>query len=187
MDISLPGLAKSEVCLRVEKFKTDTLHIMYGMADSIAGVDGEDIHAIRACQCLYLESLTPLQLAALGVFAKVLGMGYYRLMKEKYPKNRQRSIRDRGIVFEDRLLAYGPFLAWAIVMQPTRKICEWSHEVLENGLEDMETFETGRVQGYASLQSAVWKAFCATCNCNMFDSWDVAQRMVEKEILSYKL
>lgn len=187
IDLPIPDVPKSELSIRIERFKRDALYILYGMADSTAVVSETNIHAIRAHQRLYLESLTTTQLAILGVFVRVLGLGYFRLTRCNHPNKTSDSIRDGWIVFEDRILRYGPFFAWATVIRTEGVIRDWSDEMIAQALADMEAFETGRVKGYASLQSVLWRLFCTRKECNMFDSWDEAREVVETEMLGYDI
>ena len=161
IDLPLPDVPDSELLLRIKLFKRNAIHLLYGMADGIAAVSGAGLHAIRAYQCSHFVSLTTTELAVLGVFTQILGFGYFRLAKCNHANKPSDSIRDRWIVFEDRVLRHGPFLAWATVVQRTGPIHEWSNEVISDALEDMEGFESGRLRGYASLQSVLWKVFCA--------------------------
>ncbi|KAG0650044.1 hypothetical protein D0Z07_3856 [Hyphodiscus hymeniophilus] len=188
LDLPLPAnVSEPELSLRLERFKKDALQLLYGIGDSTAAVPDADIHAVRAAQVSYLESLATTQLAVLGVMSRVLGLAYFRSSKFKHPKKTSDSLRERWIVFEDRILRYGPFFARAAVAQVPREIYEWSNEVIYDALADMEAFETGSVQGYASLQSVLWKLFCARTECHVFDSWEEAREMVEVEMMSYKV
>ena len=185
IDLPNPNVPKSEMFIRIERFKKDALRLLYGMADITATSHG--IHQVRGQQCTYLESLTTAELAILGIFVRILGIGYFRLTKINHPKQTSDSIRDCWIVFEDRVLRYGPFFAYAstVTTHTERAIQNWSAEVITQALKDMEAFETGRVEGYASLQSVLWKLFCARAECDLFDSWDVAKDAVEEEMASY--
>jgi len=185
IDLPTPDVPESEMFTRTERFKREALYLLYGMADSTATTD--DMHIIRAHQRSFLESLTTIELAILGVFLRVLGMGYFRLTKTNHPNKTSDSIRDRWIVFEDRVLRYGPFFAYATttVTQTERAIRHWSDEVIARALEDMEAFETGKVGGCASLQSVLWKLFCARVQCDLFNSWEEAKELVEEKMASY--
>jgi hypothetical protein len=185
VDLPLPNVPDRELIILVERFKRDALQVLFGLADSTAAVSNADIHAVRAHQCSFLESLSTTKLAVLGVFTRVLGLGFSRLTESSHPNKTTDSIHDRWIVFEDRILRYGPFFAWAVV-QTSGAIHEWSNAVIFEALADMEAFETGKTQGYASLQSVLWKLFCARKECNMFDSWEEARLTVEMEMLSYE-
>ena len=187
IDLPLPDVPETELLLRTERLKRDAIHLLYGMADCTAACSSIDIHSIRENQCSYLESLATTQLAMLGVFTRILGVGYYRMMKSKHPRKDCDSVRDRWVVFEDRVLRYGPFFAWAAGVERTGTIHEWSEDVISDALEDMEAFETGRVQGYASLQSVLWKLFCVRKECDMIDSWEEARETVEIEMLNYEV
>lgn len=187
IDLPTPDVPSSEIFILIERFKRDALHLLYSIADSTAAPSNADIHTIRAHQCSFLESLSTTQLAVLGVFTRVLGLGYFRLTKSNHPNKTSDSIRDRRIVFEDRILRYGPFFAWATVAQTISLIHEWSNDVISKALADMEAFETGKTRGYASLQSVLWKLFCARKECDMFDSWEEARETVEMEMLSYEV
>lgn len=188
--IDLPkfsNVPKSEHLLCAERYKRDALQILYGMADSTAALSDTNIHAIRAHQRSFLESLSTTQLAVLGVFSRILGLNYFRLIKSNHPDKPSDAFRDREIVFEDRVLRYGPFFAWAttVVEERGSAIRAWSDEVMAQVLADMEAFETGRSQGYASLQSVLWKLFCGRRGCDMFDSWWEAMEIVENEMMGY--
>ena len=187
IDSPTPDVPQPELFIRTEAFKRDALRLLYAMADST--VISDNIHQIRAQQRNYLESLTITELAILGVFVRVLGIGYFRLTKTHHPNKTSDSIRVRWIVFEDRVLRYGPFFAYATtVIAPTeRTIRSWSDEVIAQALKDMEAFERGGVGGYASLQSVLWKLFCARAKCDLFDSWDEAKELVETEMMSYNV
>jgi hypothetical protein len=187
LDLPMPNVSEPELSRRIGKFKRDALHILFSMADVTSAIHFSDIHVIRAKQCAYLESLTTSQLALLGVCVRMLGLGYFRLTKSTHPHKTSDSIRDRWIVFEDRILRYGPFFAYATVVQAEGAIREWSEEAMTQALADMEAFETGRRVGYASLQSVLWKLFCVRKECDIFDSWEEAKDAVEIEMMGYEV
>jgi hypothetical protein len=185
LDLPAPDVPHTELASRYEMFKRDALGIMYGLADCTASVT-MDVHQVRANQCAYLENLSTAQLAVLGVFVRVLGLGYFRVTKATYPKKDIDSIRDHWIVFEDRVLRFGPFFAFAAISGKgdTR---EWGQSVIRQALIDMEAFESGHGINYASLQSVVWKLFCRKAECDLFHSWDTAKEAVEVEMAGYKV
>ena len=187
IDLPLPDVEQAPLASRLERFKRDALQFLYGMADSTASCSSFDIHAVRAHQCSFLESLSTTQLAMLGVITRVLGVGYFRMTTSDYPSKTSDSIRDRWIVFEDRVLRWGPFFAWATAVETRGVIHDWTTEVISDALEDMKAFESGRSQGYASLQSVLWKLYCARTEYNIFDSWEVARKTVEIEMLRYEI
>ena len=188
IDLPAPDVLEAELPIRTERFKRDALHLLYGMSDSC--VASHDIHQTRSQQRSYLESLTTTGLAVLGVFVRILGSGYFRLAQKNNRSNKMNdSIRERWIVFEDRVLRYGPFFAYAatLIAQTERVIRNWSDEVITQALKDMEAFETGRVEGYAGLQSVLWKLFCVRVKCDPFDSWNAAKERVEEAMADYKI
>lgn len=99
-------------------------------------------------------------------------------------------------VFEDKLLRYGPFLAWAAVqiesITPTstrtgKEANAWFEGVIQQGMDELRDFEEGRVEAYSSLQSVLWNLLCKKTGCNLADSWDKALEIIEREMASYKI
>jgi hypothetical protein len=160
-----------------EAFKAEALRLLYSIADSTAAVSDADIHTLRARQVSFVESLNLTQLALLAIITNILGLEYCRATPGG-------SIRERRIVFEDRLLRYGPVLAWATLQGHGCAVQEWSERVLSAALANMEAYETGRIEGYACLQNTIWKLFCARKNCGMWECWEKATEWVEREMVS---
>jgi hypothetical protein len=185
IDLPVIDVSEAELTIRIERFIREGLNLLFGIADSTAKF--KNIHIIRAYQRTFLESLPVTELAILGILVRVLGMAYFRNAKKADGGKANDSIRDKWIVFEDRLLRSGPFLAYATssTTPAERTIQDWSEEVIAQGLKDMEDFETGRCEGYASLQSVLWKLFCAREECDIFNSWEIAKELVEKQMISY--
>jgi hypothetical protein len=50
----------------------------------------------------------------------------------------------------------------------------------------MEAFERGQSMAYASLQSVVWNVFCKKAECDLADSWNIIQDIVEEQLVSHK-
>lgn len=154
------------------------LLLMYQLVDSTSGLKKK--HSVRKSQIEFLEMLSPLELAKLGCFVKALGLGYAQHMELRHECISDHSIRERICVFEDKVLRYGPYFAWAIIAG-TGKSRRWGRIVMLEGLNDMEAFEKGQCQAYASLQSVVWKLFCKRAECDLADSWTVMREMIEGE------
>jgi hypothetical protein len=151
---------------------------MYQLVDATSGLKKK--HSIRARQIEFLEMLSPLELAKLGYFVKALGLGYAQYMKLQPERIPDHSIRERICVFEDKVLRYGPYFAWAVIAG-TGKSRRWGRIVMLEGLNDMEAFESGQCLAYASLQSVVWKLFCKRADCDLADSWSIMREMIEGE------
>ena len=160
------------------RLKADMLLLMYQLVDSTSGLKKK--HSIRASQVEFLEMLSPLELAKLGYFVKALGLGYAQHMELQHECVSDHSIRERICVFEDKVLRYGPCLAWALIAG-TEKSLGWGRIVMLEGLNDMEAFEKGQCEAYASLQSVVWKMFCKRAECDLADSWAIMRDMIEGE------
>jgi hypothetical protein len=173
----------SRLALRTEKIKREALLLMYQMVDSTAGLRRK--HSIRTRQIEFLETLSPMELATLGCFVKALGLGYSEHMKLQPKPTIEGHIRERMCVLEDKVLRYGPFFAWATVAG-TQRSRRWARIAMLEGLNDMEAFERGQSMAYASLQSVVWNVFCKKAECDLADSWNIIQDIVEEQLVSHK-
>lgn len=94
-------------------------------------------------------------------------------------------VRETMCVFEDLVQMYGPFFAWAYFEGSKDKLHRsdmWAIYKIQEGLDNMNAFELGYPMSYASLQSVVWEAFREKHGCHDIDSWNIARRLLEKEI-----
>jgi hypothetical protein len=165
--------------LRMARIKKDVLLLMYQMVDSTAGLKKK--HSVRTRQIEYLEMLTPLELAKLGCFVKALGLGYSKHMELQPDPIKDRFTRERICVFEDKVLRYGPFFAWATIAG-TERARRWGRIIMLDGLNDLHDFERGQSMAYASLQSVVWNLFCKRAECNLADSWAIMKEMIDGQM-----
>jgi hypothetical protein len=196
-------------------FKRNALHLLYQLADCAA--DLSKTADIRVKQSRFLESLSSIQLASLGVIVEVIGEGFVSITKESIvlsgmaniglqpvdiapsfhpslvPTDNVMSnhwIRECMCVFEDLVQRYGPYFAWAYLegsSDTVRKPHLWARKKIQEGLDNMNAFEMGYTMSFASLQSVVWKVFCRKRNLGIARSWTLAKEMVEIEMESYKL
>ncbi|TVY82394.1 hypothetical protein LSUE1_G001817 [Lachnellula suecica] len=105
-------------------------------------------------------------------------------------QNNDNWIRECMCVFEDRVQRYGPYFAWSFVAganNRARRPDLWVNDEIQQGLDDMNSFEMGHTMAYASLQSVVWRVFCRKNGCTLQDSWNEAKTLVESEMAEYKL
>jgi hypothetical protein len=127
------------------------------------------------------------RLAELGCFIRALGEGYGRITKKTNSSANEATIRECMCVFEDKLMRYGPFFVWAAVAgSPIAHA--WHNFVIQEGLSDLQAFESGRTAEYSSLQSVLWHQFCKKAGCSsIVDSWVMALHLILKEMGSYVL
>jgi hypothetical protein len=170
----------TKVTLRMERIKRDALRLLYQMVDSTVGLKSK--HAIRATQTEFLDMLDPTELATLGCFLRALSLGYGENMKLQSEAMNDSRIRERLCVFEDKVLRYGPFFAWATIAG-SQRARRWARIMMLEGLNDMEAFERGHSMAYASLQSVLWKLFCKKAECDLADSWAISRDFVEEQLL----
>lgn len=171
----------SETGQPTDRIKKDTLLIMFQLVDHASGLKKK--HSIRTRQIEFLEILSALELARLGYFVKTLGLGYAQHMDLLPDRIPVRSIRERICVFEDKVLQYGPYFAWAAIAG-TERARRWCRIIMLEGLNDMKAFERGQCLAYASLQSVVWKLFCKRADCDLADSWAVMREVIDGETSS---
>jgi hypothetical protein len=109
---------------------------------------------------------------------KALGMGYFRMSGTAFGLSNLSLIRECMCVFEDKMLRYGPFLAWAAVAgNPEDHM--WFALVLQQGLDELRAFEEGQSKTYSSLQSVLWHVFCEKDQCMMADSLNRATEVIK--------
>ncbi|RDL41923.1 uncharacterized protein BP5553_01902 [Venustampulla echinocandica] len=104
--------------------------------------------------------------------------------------NGQNWITEYACVFEDRVQRFGPYFAWAYVTSSqARKLRpdHWVNSELQQGIHDLNAYEGGYTMAYASLQSVVWRTFCGKIQCSLEDSWDAAKKMVELEMVQFRI
>jgi hypothetical protein len=181
---SNPDASYTEFAQRVAIFKKDALCLIYQLADCTVGMKNK--HTVRARQIEFLEELDKLELATLSWFVKALGLGYRRMSSTAHGVANEGLARECMCVFEDKVLRYGPFLAWAAVAGPP-EAHQWFSLVLQQGLNDLRAFEGGIVVAYSSLQSVLWLLFCRKAQCNLGDGWPMVLQIIEQEIASYKV
>jgi hypothetical protein len=73
-------IPKQELSQRITIFKRNAFLLLYRLADSAVGFDGTG--NIRAQQSVFLENLSPLKLATLGIVVEVIGQGYFTMTKK---------------------------------------------------------------------------------------------------------
>lgn len=191
------------------------MFLLYQLADCAAGLS--KTRDIRLKQSQFLESLSSVQLASLGVIVEVIGDGFFNITKESivvsgmahislrstdtiapfHPSSvlvddllSDNWVRECMCVFEDLVQRYGPYFAWAYLegsSDTVRKPHLWTRRKIQGGGDNMNAFEMGRTMSYASLQSVVWKVFCKKMNLAITGSWTLAKQMVEMEMESYTL
>ena len=168
----------------VNTFKRNAISLMYQLVDSTAGMKSK--HTVRERQLEFLNELDEIELATLGIFLTELTFGHCRRMNPGSGVQDRTTIRESMCVFEDKALRYGPHFVWATVAAESTRNFQWSQAVMQHGLDDMAAFERGQTPAYASLQSALWHLFCKKAECGLIDSWNVAKRMVGKEMAGYR-
>lgn len=73
-------IPKSELEQRLTTFKRKAFLLLYRLADCAVGFDGTKI--IRARQNVFLNNISLLELATLGVMVEVIGQGYFTMTKK---------------------------------------------------------------------------------------------------------
>lgn len=71
--------SKTQLHQRETRFKKDGFLLLYRLSDCAAGLP--DIAEIRSKQSLFLESLSTVALATLGVMVEIIGQGYFNMTK----------------------------------------------------------------------------------------------------------
>lgn len=70
-------------------------------------------------------------------------------------------------------------MAWAAT-STSIKAQSWFVTTLRQGLSELREFEEGRRE-CPSLQSVLWRLFCARAHCGQQVGWVTAMRLIEQE------
>jgi len=164
---------------RRQLYRTAAFYLMYQLADCTVGLKWTP--TIRAKQVDFLEQLDEVELATLGCFIKAMGMGYHRILAASNHSAGTSLMRECTCVFEDKLMRYGPFFAWAATTGPS-ETNSWFKSVVQSGLNELRDFEEGHNQAYSSLQSVLWLLFCKKANCPLAHRWETALNVIERDL-----
>ncbi|POS86241.1 hypothetical protein EPUL_001445 [Erysiphe pulchra] len=206
------NICRKELQIKLDWFKTRALFLLYRLADCVAGLYTTD--SVRNQQSKFLHSLSTKELAFIGVIVEVMGHNFFIITKRSVFKSsfsestvqdssqlhsmsniqaapisdlNDNFIRETMCVFEDLIQRYGPYFAWAFLEGPKCRLNipgQWACCKIREGLANMNAFELGYTMSYASLQSVVWRAFRQKQGCSSMHSWNIAKKLVEKEMIA---
>jgi len=103
----------------------------------------------------------------------------------------QRVVREIICVFEEKTIRYGPFFAICALShadkasQSSHFKFQWAERLIGQGLSDLRQYEAGE-DGYAGLQSTIWRLFCEKSGCGLDISWATALGLIEFEMGRYE-
>lgn len=187
LEIDKPELYDREIVL-----KKNGLLLLFKLSDSIVGLVGTD--EVRSKQSQFLESLSETELAILISTVEILGVGFKNCLSFQAKKNEEpiddHTLAETTCVFQDKVQRFGPYFACAYLhgtMNEARRPDIWVWEEIEQGIEDLRSFELGYAMAYASLQSVGWKVFSQKMGCILANVWVEAKKLIEVEMAGYKL
>lgn len=194
LNFHFPG---AKVAHQHTKFKEDGMRLLYRISDAAVGGTSD---LARSTQVHYLEGLDISELALLGCIVKAFGLGFWNRLSRNaaewyvwyestWSEDPRPLTEDRKmelmVVFEDRLLRFGPHFAWSYHFPNEKQNLEhsWSHQELKKGFEELKAFETGQNPSDASMQSVWAKLFCKRLGCSTDECYDKARYLVVEQIL----